>query len=843
MHRRTLGTDPAPPVSWPYDVYQAFNYADYDEYLYFDVPATSGLTVSFWARNENPDFCNQAWYYYLDGRAVLNESYVATSSIGSGWQVYADGVLQTATNLRNVVALNQWQRFDLVATAPNAAGRLFVNARYSEDEFTAKIKFADIRVYDRPLTSVEIATGAYQASGLTNRYTFLGVTAASVPDASGNHRPATLMGRPVPAVTGAPDGKLRITGLSPNGGDNSLFLDQVEILDDRGQVVVGAVRNAGFERPVQQSPGYAYYDGFLEDWFFRGTGIRGNGTAWGGPDAPEGRQCCFVQDKGPYLEQTLRLPPGTYAVRLLLCQRVYGGGPSPNTQRIQVSYDGRELAQFEPATTAFAPYVTPAFRVSSAPVAASAGDVAWTSALSRDLQSSYVTIPNLGPVAPAANSTIEMWCKLEDATPAPTIAYSMSGDDGTNRIMAHVYWSDGQIYFDNGSIHTQGRLSAYRPQSLADGAWTHLAFVVDATASKMLLYVNGHLFAQRVGFDLYPRRAADFQIGGAAGGRHRGRLGEFRIWSKARSQAEIQATMNLSLAGPKPSLLACWRLDDAGLTILDRSGHDYHGTAVDSAPAEAVAFLSATAITDGAQQAAVIKLVEDLQSAGLWGKMSAIYPMVGGTAFTHQFNLKDPRDADDAFRIHWVSPGSARHSARGAEGTGTGAGLTGLAPAAHLPQDSVHLAFYAGSQAGGPGQVHQVFMGAAEDDFSHGLYLFARQYDNLWSFRANSSREDNAVRLDRSEVGLNVVSRTAASVAKLFSRGDLITDYTGVNPTTARTSAPIALFGINHAAGLTNHSRHLCQFASIGRGLSDAEVGTLSTLVHDYQLALGRAAY
>jgi len=67
--------------------------------------------------------------------------------------------------------------------------------------------------------------------------------------------------------------------------------------------------------------------------------------------------------------------------------------------------------------------------------------------------------------------------------------------------------------------------------------------------------------------------------------------------------------------------------------------------------ADAQAFIDAAGITDATQKSAVNQLVLDLKSASIWTKMKAIYPIVGGTASTHKYNLKDPRDLDAAFRL------------------------------------------------------------------------------------------------------------------------------------------------------------------------------------------------
>lgn len=84
---------------------------------------------------------------------------------------------------------------------------------------------------------------------------------------------------------------------------------------------------------------------------------------------------------------------------------------------------------------------------------------------------------------------------------------------------------------------------------------------------------------------------------------------------------------------------------------------------------DAQAFLTAAGITDPTQVNAVNTLVNGLQQDGIWSKMKAVYPFVGGTATTHKYNLKDPRDLDAAFRLAFN--GGWTHNANGITGNGT----------------------------------------------------------------------------------------------------------------------------------------------------------------------------
>ena len=108
---------------------------------------------------------------------------------------------------------------------------------------------------------------------------------------------------------------------------------------------------------------------------------------------------------------------------------------------------------------------------------------------------------------------------------------------------------------------------------------------------------------------------------------------------------------------------------------------------------DVAAFLTATGITDATTSTAIDNLVLDLKGYGIWTKIKAIYPFVGGTATTHKFNLKDPQDTNAAFRLSFV--GGWTHSANGALPNGTNAYAdTFLNGLSILTNASNHLSYY-----------------------------------------------------------------------------------------------------------------------------------------------------
>jgi len=107
---------------------------------------------------------------------------------------------------------------------------------------------------------------------------------------------------------------------------------------------------------------------------------------------------------------------------------------------------------------------------------------------------------------------------------------------------------------------------------------------------------------------------------------------------------------------------------------------------------DALAFIIATGITDPTEKSAINALVIDLKNGGLWTKLQALYPIVGGTATTHKYNLKDPQDLDTSFRLTFS--GGWTHAATGMTPNGT----TGFADTHFNP--NVDLVLYTSGTIG-----------------------------------------------------------------------------------------------------------------------------------------------
>lgn len=254
---------------------------------------------------------------------------------------------------------------------------------------------------------------------------------------------------------------------------------------------------------------------------------------------------------------------------------------------------------------------------------------------------------------------------------------------------------------------------------------------------------------------------------------------------------------------------------------------------------DAAAFLEAATIYDSRQQRGIFELVRLLKQYDLWSKMKAIYPFVGGTATTHKWNLKDPRDLDAAFRLTFY--GGVTHTSTGAAGNASNAYAdTYIATTPNLTENSTHLSLYSRTNKQENSQEFAGYSGG-----NNVTSLFLRYTTNLSGSALYSAATGVLITSTATtdSRGLFVGSRTAVNVHKFYYNGvQRGTTATGTPTLYAGNTAKISLFARN----VNNTSRELWgsrefAFASAGDGLTDTDVQNLYYTVQRYQQILGRA--
>jgi len=197
---------------------------------------------------------------------------------------------------------------------------------------------------------------------------------------------------------------------------------------------------------------------------------------------------------------------------------------------------------------------------------------------------------DVGPVfsSVSADFTMELWVN-PNHTRATTPEQNSGDYGGTGQRYAIFPMHGAAGGYGDGhagagiSVGTNGisvfeHTAFYLPSPLVYDApvigWNHIALVYQNNQPS--LYLNGTLVHTGMMSTYIVHPSADISgIYGYFGGM----IDEVRVWNFARTQSEIQSTMNTHLTGSETGLVGYWPFDEgAGTTTSDQSGHNNTGT-------------------------------------------------------------------------------------------------------------------------------------------------------------------------------------------------------------------------------------------------------------------------
>jgi hypothetical protein len=243
---------------------------------------------------------------------------------------------------------------------------------------------------------------------------------------------------------------------------------------------------------------------------------------------------------------------------------------------------------------------------------------------------------------------------------------------------------------------------------------------------------------------------------------------------------------------------------------------------------DALAFITAAGITDATQQIAINTLVVELKGYGIWSKLLAIYPFVGGTATTHKFNLINPADTNAAFRLAFS--GGWTHSNNGALPNGTNAYGDTFINASSLNLNSHSFGIYSRTNNTSSNQAYGVtdslFASFIQNNISAGNFISGSGTTNLISYAANPT------------TSLLMGTRTSNTLFKAFRAGLIVGSNT--NSISALPNFNIFLGARNNFLTPILFSVHELAFSFFGSGLTDTESVNLYTAVQNFNTTLNR---
>lgn len=250
---------------------------------------------------------------------------------------------------------------------------------------------------------------------------------------------------------------------------------------------------------------------------------------------------------------------------------------------------------------------------------------------------------------------------------------------------------------------------------------------------------------------------------------------------------------------------------------------------------DAQTFLTATGITDSTISAAINTLVVDLKGNNLWAKMTAIYPLVGGTSTTHKFNLKNPVDSDAAFRL--VFNGGWTHSSTGILGNGVNSYADTKFAMNLFSQNDSHMSVYCRTDT----TANIIDYGVQFTSVSYSSFITCKLSGNFNS-RLNTSGFSDGLTSNTDAKGhylsyrnnsANITTRKNLNTANTFSQ---------TSTTAGANTLPVFLGNLNFNGTPLGgyYSNREYAFATIGTALTAGESTTFYNIIQTFQTTLSR---
>jgi hypothetical protein len=207
--------------------------------------------------------------------------------------------------------------------------------------------------------------------------------------------------------------------------------------------------------------------------------------------------------------------------------------------------------------------------------------------------------------------------------------------------------------------------------------------------------------------------------------------------------------------------------------------------------------------------------------------------MVGGTASTCKYNLKDPQDTDAAFRLSFAN--SPTFSANGVDWNGSNQYAdTHIVPSTHLLLNDVHSSYYSREDSNGDFDLG-CFDTNSQQEFA---MIIKRSGGTYYSIIYEESTSLITGTLSDGS-GFFMNSRTSSTSHNFYRNGSSFASNTGANGGT-RPAFSVFLGAENFNGSATGYSNKQCAFASFGTGISGALASTMYSDIQTFQTALGR---
>jgi hypothetical protein len=251
--------------------------------------------------------------------------------------------------------------------------------------------------------------------------------------------------------------------------------------------------------------------------------------------------------------------------------------------------------------------------------------------------------------------------------------------------------------------------------------------------------------------------------------------------------------------------------------------------------ADANAYLEAVVSAGGTGITATVSAITqsmfvDLKTAGLYDKLDALYPFLGGVAASAKFNAKNPIDTDGAFRLVFNGGGTFSQDI-GYIGNATNAWAdTKWIQNAQTTTGNTSIGFFI-SMSGS--NVDGFDMGSN----TSGTWL-AIDSSRIGNMRGGieSGLVNYTAQTPSQAINFNAISRASNTTVLFVARGGGVQSFASTGNSTLQN----VVTGIGQAVGFGSYSDSGWGTAFIGEGLTSTELGNLRDIITIFNTALGR---
>ena len=290
---------------------------------------------------------------------------------------------------------------------------------------------------------------------------------------------------------------------------------------------------------------------------------------------------------------------------------------------------------------------------------------------------------------------------------------------------------------------------------------------------------------------------------------------------------------------PTPSITPTLTTTPTNTPTLTQTPTPSPGPAFDP---DAAAYLSAVVTAGGAvtspMSAATNNMFLALKSNGLYSKLFAMYPMMGGISASCKFNALNPVDSNAAYRITFNGGWTFDYSGATPNGT-NGYGNTYVNPVSATTDNNIHLSYYSLTDSE---VANSTTMGC--DSGGDYARIILRRTGSVGYNLLGSPTKGFQTYPSTNSLGYYVgCAITNNNTRNFYKNGVLLTPTSETALGIVAKPNTIIYIGADNAGGAVEFDNKKCSFSTIGQGLTTGEVSTLSSIINAFQTSLGRNTY